>query len=135
MKVPYLCDVHPSGRYYANDLHDAGGIPALMKELEPLLDIDCLTVTTKSVRENLKDARNKRSEVIHPLSNPISKDSGLVVLKGNLAPGGAVCKKSAVDSRMLTHSGPAHVFDVMEEAVLAITGGGIIAGDVVVIRY
>lgn len=106
-----------------------------MKELEPLLDSNCLTVTTKSVRENLRDARNKRAEVIHPITNPISEDSGLAVLSGNLAPSGAVCKKSAVDSRMLRHSGPAKVFDVMEKALSAITDGSIRKGDVAVIRY
>lgn len=134
-KIPHLCDIHPSGKYYANDLHEAGGIPAVMKELEPLLDTDCLTVTTKTIKENLKDVCNTRPEVIHPLSNPISPDSGLVILKGNLAPLGAVCKKSAMDRKMLKHSGPAKVFDRMEEAVSAITSGKIRAGDVVVIRY
>jgi len=134
-KVPHLCDVHPSGKYYANDLHDAGGIPAVMKELESLLDTNCMTVTTETVEQNLKEACNTRPEVIHRLSNPISTDGGLAILKGNLAPLGAVCKISAVDGKMVKHSGPAIVFDKMEAAVSAITGGQIRAGDVVVIRY
>ena len=134
-KIPHLGDIHPSGRFYANHLHEAGGIPALMKELEPLLDVDCLTVTAQPVRENLRSAQNQNTEVIHRLSDPISKDSGLAVLRGNLAPSGAICKKSAMDQRMLKHEGPAKIFDLMEEALLAIVQGRIHPGDVVVIRY
>jgi dihydroxy-acid dehydratase len=134
-KIPHLGNIHPSGEFFVNDLHDAGGIPALMKELEPFLNMDCLTVAAKTVRENLAEAKNNNPAVIHTLSDPISKDSGLVVLTGSLAPLGAVCKKSAMSHRMLKHIGPARVFDSMESALSAITGGEIKGGDVVVIRY
>ena len=117
--------------------NEAGGVYAVMKELADagLLHTDCMTVTGKTVGENIKDAVNKNPEVIRPLDNPYSKTGGLAVLKGNLAPDGGVVKRSAVVEEMMVHEGPARVFDCEEDAIAAIKGGRIVAGDVVVIRY
>ena len=136
-KTPNLCHLAPAGPTYMEDLNEAGGVYAVMNELDKkgLLHTDCMTVTGKTVGENIKDAVNRDPEVIRPIDNPYSKTGGLAVLKGNLAPDGSVVKRSAVVEEMLVHEGPARVFDCEEDAIDAIKGGKIVAGDVVVIRY
>ena len=136
-KTPNLCHLAPAGPTYMEDLNEAGGVWAVMKELADigLLNTDCMTVTGKTVGENVKDSINKNPEVIRPTDNPYTKTGGLAVLKGNLAPDGSVVKRSAVKEEMLVHEGPARVFDSEEEAISAIKGGKINPGDVVVIRY
>ena len=136
-KTPNLCHLAPAGPTYMEDLNEAGGVYAVMKELADagLLHTDCMTVTGKTVGENIADAENKNPEVIRPLDNPYSKTGGLAVLKGNLAPDGGVVKRSAVCDEMMVREGPARVFDCEEDAIAAIKGGKIVAGDVVVIRY
>lgn len=136
-KTPNLCHLSPAGPTYIEDLDEAGGVYAVMAELNKkgLLHTDCLTVTGKTVGENIKDAVNKDPQVIRPIDNPYSQTGGLAVLKGNLAPDGSVVKRSAVVEEMLVHVGPARVFDCEEAAIEAIKGGKIVAGDVVVIRY
>ncbi len=136
-KTPNLCHLAPAGPTYMEDLNEAGGVYAVMKELMDagLLNTDCMTVTGKTVGENIKDAYNKNPEVIRTLDNPFSKTGGLAVLKGNLAPDGSVVKRSAVVPEMMVHEGPARVFDCEEDAIDAIKSGKIVAGDVVVIRY
>ena len=136
-KTPNLCHLAPAGPTYMEDLNEAGGVYAVMHELDKLnlLHTDCITVTGKTVGENIKHAVNKNPEVIRPVENPYSKTGGLAVLKGNLAPDGSVVKRSAVAPEMLVHEGPARVFDCEEDAIAAIKGGKIVAGDVVVIRY
>ena len=136
-KTPNLCHLAPAGPTYMEDLNEAGGVYAVMNELDKkgLLHTDCMTVTGKTVGENIKDALNRNPEVIRPIDNPYSKTGGLAVLKGNLAPDGSVVKRSAVVEEMLVHEGPARVFDCEEDAIDAIKGGKIVAGDVVVIRY
>ena len=128
----------PAGPTYMEDLNEAGGVYAVMNELSECRTayiLDCMTVTGKTVGENIKGAVNKNPEVIRPLDNPYSKTGGLAVLKGNLAPDGGVVKRSAVVEEMMVHEGPARVFDCEEDAIAAIKGGKIVAGDVVVIRY
>ena len=136
-KVPNICHLAPAGPTYIEDLNEAGGIYAVMKELADhgLINTDCITVTGKTVGENIANAVNLDEEVIRPFDNPYSKTGGLAVLSGNLAPDGSVVKKSAVVDEMLVHEGPARVFDCEEDAIAAIKGGKIVAGDVVVIRY
>ena len=136
-KTPNLCHLAPAGSTYMEDLNEAGGVYAVMKELTKLnlLNLDCMTCTGKTVGENIKDARNLNPEVIRPVENPYTKTGGLAVLKGNLAPDGSVVKQSAVVPEMLVHEGPARVFECEEDAIAAIKGGKIVAGDVVVIRY
>ncbi len=134
-RVPHLCNMIPSGPYAIEDLHAAGGIPAVMKELKPLLNLDALSVSGKTVRENIADAKVVDANVIRSLKNPVHKEGGIAVLTGNLAPKGAVVKTAAVSPKMLKHSGPARVFDSEKEAVAAIRGREIHPGDVVVIRY
>ena len=136
-KTPNLCHLAPAGHTYMEDLNEAGGVYAVMNELNKLglLHTECMTVTGKTVGENIKDAVNLNPEVIRPVENPYSKTGGLAVLKGNLAPDGSVVKRSAVAPEMLVHQGPARVFDCEEDAIAAIKGGKIVAGDVVVIRY
>jgi dihydroxy-acid dehydratase len=136
-KTPNLCHLAPAGPAYMEDLNEAGGVYAVMKELADaeLLNTDCMTVTGETIGENIKDAVNKNPEVIRPLDNPYSSTGGLAVLKGNLAPDGSVVKRSAVAKEMLVHDGPARVFDSEEDAIKAIKGGDIHEGDVVVIRY
>lgn len=136
-KTPNLCHLAPAGPTYTEDLNEAGGIYAVMKEISKLnlLNLDCMTVTGKTVGENIKDAVNFDPEVIRTIENPYSKTGGLAVLSGNLAPDGSVVKRSAVVPEMMEHSGPARVFDCEEDAIEAIKGGKIVAGDVVVIRY
>ena len=136
-KTPNLCHLAPAGPTYMEDLNEAGGVYAVMNELNKkgLLHTDCMTVTGKTVGENIEACVNKNPEVIRPIDNPYSQTGGLAVLKGNLAPDGSVVKRSAVVPEMLVHEGPARVFDCEEDAIAAIKGGKIVAGDVVVIRY
>ena len=136
-KTPNLCHLAPAGPTYMEDLNEAGGVYAVMNELRELglLHEDCMTVTGNTIGENIKDFENKNPQVIRPLDNPYSKTGGLAVLKGNLAPDGSVVKRSAVVDEMMVHKGPARVFECEEDAIVAIKGGKIIPGDVVVIRY
>ena len=136
-KTPNLCHLAPAGHTYIEELDEAGGIYAVMKEISKLglLNLDCMTVTGKTVGENIKNAINLDTDVIRPAENPYSNVGGIAVLKGNIAPDSCVVKRSAVLPEMLKHSGPAKVFDCEEDAVAAIKGGKIVPGDVVVIRY
>ena len=136
-KTPNVCHLAPAGPTYMEDLNEAGGVYAVMKELANigLLHTDCMTVTGETIGENIKNAVNKNTEVIKTVENPYSKTGGLAVLKGNLAPDGSVVKRSAVVEEMMVHEGPARVFECEEDAIAAIKGGKIVAGDVVVIRY
>ena len=135
--TPNLCHLAPAGRTYMEDLNEAGGVYAVMNELtkKNLLHTDCMTVTGKTIGENISGCINLNPEVIRPIDNPYSETGGIAVLKGNLAPEGSVVKRSAVLPEMLVHEGPAKVFDSEEEAQAAINAGRIVAGDVVVIRY
>lgn len=136
-KTPNLCHLAPAGHTYIEELNEAGGVYAVMNELnkKELLNTDLITVTGKTVGENIKNVTNKDPEVIRPIDNPYSEVGGIAVLRGNLAPDSCVVKRSAVVPEMLKHEGPARVFDCEEDAVAAIKGGKIVAGDVVVIRY
>ena len=136
-KTPNLCHLAPAGPTYMEDLNEAGGVYAVMNELtkKNLLYTDLITVTGKTVGENIEGAVNKNPEVIRPVENPYSETGGIAVLKGNLAPDSGVVKRSAVVPEMMVHEGPARVFDCEEDAIDAIKGGKIVAGDVVVIRY
>ena len=136
-KTPNLCHLAPAGPTHMPDLYAAGGIPAVQAELAKrgLLDLDCLTVTGKTVGENIRGARNLNHNAIRPIEDPYSPTGGLQILWGNLAPHGCVVKRSAVAPEMLTHTGPARVFDSEEDAIAAIYAGKIVPGDVVVIRY
>ena len=136
-KTPNLCHLAPAGRTYMEDLDEAGGVYAVMNELSKkgLINTECLTVTGKTVGENISECMNLDPEVIRPIDNPYSETGGIAVLKGNLAPEGSVVKRSAVLPEMLVHEGPARVFDCEEDAQAAINAGKIVAGDVVVIRY
>ncbi len=136
-KTPNLCHLAPAGPTYMEDLNEAGGVYAVMNQLREagLLNEDCMTVTGKTIGEAVKGHTNKNPEVIRPMDNPYSATGGLAVLKGNLAPDGSVVKRSAVVPEMMKHEGPARVFDCEEDAIAAIKGGKIVAGDVVVIRY
>ena len=136
-KTPNLCHLAPAGPTYMEDLNEAGGVYAVMKELADigLLNTDCMTVSGKTVGECIATAYNRNPEVIRTVDNAYSKTGGLAVLKGNLAPDGSVVKRSAVVPEMLVHEGPARVFDSEEDAIAAIKGGKIVEGDVVVIRY
>ena len=136
-KTPNLCHLAPAGPTYMEDLNEAGGIYAVMNEISKLglLNLDCMTVTGKTVGENIKNCVNKNPEVIRPVENPYSATGGIAVLRGNLAPDSCVVKRSAVVPEMLVHEGPARVFDCEDDAIAAIKGGKIVAGNVVVIRY
>ena len=136
-KTPNLCHLAPAGPAYMEDLNEAGGVYAVMNELtkKGLLSTDCMTVTGKTIGENIAGCVNLNPDVIRPIDNPYSETGGIAVLKGNLAPDGSVVKRSAVLPEMLVHEGPAKVFDSEEEAQAAINAGKIVAGDVVVIRY
>lgn len=136
-KTPNLCHLAPAGPTYMEDLNEAGGVYAVMNQLKSagLLNEDCMTVTGKTIGEAVAGHENKNPEVIRPMDNPYSATGGLAVLKGNLAPDGSVVKRSAVVPEMMKHEGPARVFDCEEDAIEAIKGGKIVAGDVVVIRY
>jgi dihydroxy-acid dehydratase len=135
-RVPHLCNVKPSGKYAVGRLDEAGGIPALMQELAPVLHLDALTVTGKTMRENISGAAVANREMIRPLSDPLHAEGGLAILWGSLAPEGAVVKQSGLRFRnMLAHRGPARVFESMEDAVKAFMGDVVKPGDVVVVRY
>ena len=136
-KTPNLCHLAPAGYHYIEELNEAGGVYAVMNELNKLglLHTECITATGKTVGENIKGCVNKNPEIIRPVENPYSKTGGIAVLKGNLAPDTGVVKRSAVVPEMMVHEGPARVFDCEEDAIAAIKGGKIVAGDVVVIRY
>ena len=136
-KTPNLCHLAPAGHTYIEELNEAGGIYAVMNEINKLglLHTDCMTVTGRTVAENIKNCVNLNPEVIRPVENPYSTTGGIAVLKGNLAPDSCVVKRSAVAPEMMVHSGPARVFDCEEDAIAAIKGGKINHGDVVVIRY
>jgi len=136
-RTPHLTLLKPAGKFFTRDMYDAGGIPALMNELNrhQMIHPDCLTATGKTIAENIAGRKILNPEVIHPVGNPISPQGGLAILHGNLAPEGAVVKSAAVAPEMLIHSGPARVFDREEEALEAIFGGRIMPGDVIVIRY
>ncbi|MDE6953481.1 MAG: dihydroxy-acid dehydratase [Erysipelotrichales bacterium] len=135
--TPNLCHLAPAGDTFMEDLDDAGGVYAVMNELNKLgiLHTDCLTVTGKTVKENIEGCVNLDPHIIRPVENPYMKTGGIAVLKGNLAPDSCVVKQSAVAPEMMQHSGPARVFDCEEDAISAIREGKIVAGDVVVIRY
>ena len=136
-RTPNLCHLAPAGPTYMEDLNEAGGVYAVMNELNKkgLLYTDMITATGKTVAENIEGCVNKNPEVIRPIDNPYSETGGIAVLKGNLAPDSGVVKRSAVVPEMMVHEGPARVFDCEEDAIAAIKGGKIVAGDVVVIRY
>jgi dihydroxy-acid dehydratase len=134
-RAPYLCKLSPTGSYYIEDLDRAGGIAAVMKELEGLLNLKSMTVSGKPVGEVIADSRVMDSDVIRPIANAHSATGGIAILFGNLAPEGAVVKRAAVVPEMMVHKGPARVFDSEEAAIEAIMGSGIKSGDVVVIRY
>ena len=136
-KTPNLCHLAPAGPTYMEDLNEAGGVLAVMSELvkKNLINTDLITVTGKTIKENLEGVRNLNPEVIRPIENPYMQSGGIAVLKGNIAPDTGVVKKSAVVPEMMVHEGPARVFDCEEDAIEAILGGKIVAGDVVVIRY
>ena len=136
-KTPNLCHLAPAGPTYMEDLNEAGGVYAVMKELADigLLNTDCMTVSGKTIGECIATAYNRNPEVIRTVDNAYSKTGGLAVLSGNLAPDGSVVKRSAVVPEMLVHEGPARGFDSEEDAIAAIKGGKIVEGDVVVIRY
>ena len=136
-RTPNLCHLAPAGPTYMEDLNEAGGVYAVMNELtkKNLLNLDCMTVTGKTVGENIRGCENMNPEVIRPIDNPYSQTGGLAALKGNLAPDSGIVKRSAVVPEMMVHEGPARVFDCEEDAIAAILGGKIVAGDVVVIRY
>ncbi len=136
-RTPNLCHLAPAGHTYMEDLNEAGGVYAVMNELDKkgLLNTRLITVTGKTVGENIKNCVNLDPEVIRPIENPYSESGGIAILKGNLAPDSGVVKRSAVDPSMLKHEGPARVFDCEEDAIVAIKRGKIVPGDVVVIRY
>ena len=136
-KTPNLCHLAPAGHHYMEELNEAGGIYAVMNELNKknLLYTDLITATGKTVGENIEGCVNKDTEIIRPIDNPYSATGGIAVLRGNIAPDSCVVKRSAVVPEMLVHEGPARVFDCEEDAIAAIKGGKIVAGDVVVIRY
>lgn len=136
-RTPNLCHLAPAGHTYMEDLNEAGGVYAVLKELSKknLINLDCLTATGKTVGENIENAWNLDKEVIRPIENPYSETGGIAILNGNIAPESCVVKRSAVAPEMLKHSGPARVFDCEDDAITAIKGGKIVPGDVVVIRY
>ncbi len=136
-RTPNLCHLAPAGPTYMEDLNEAGGVYAVLKELldAGLINGDCMTATGKTVAENVKNAVNRDPKIIRPIDDPFMPNGGIAVLKGNLAPDTCVVKRSAVAPEMLKHEGPARVFDCEEDAIAAIRGGKIVAGDVVVIRY
>ena len=134
-KVPHLCSMIPSGIYALEDLDAAGGVPAVLNEIQRLINLKQPTVTLKTVGENIKDAKVQNRSVIHPFSDPVHKEGGIAILTGNLAPKGSVIKSAAVSEKMMKHTGPAKVYDSESDALAAIRGGKVKAGDVVVIRY
>ena len=134
-KVPHLSSMIPSGTNALEDLDSAGGVPAVMNELRGFLHLDLLTVSGKTVGENIKDAQVLDETVIHPLTNPVHKEGGIAILMGNLAPKGSVIKTAGVSPKMLKHSGPAKIYDSEKEAIVSIRAKNVKPGDIVVIRY
>jgi len=134
-KIPHITSISPSGVHSMIDLDKAGGIPGVLKVLESKLDMDVMTCTARSLKENIKNAKVQDEEVIRSLDNPIHSEGGIAVLKGNLAPNGSVIKQGAVDKEMMVHEGPAKVYDSEEECVKSIFNGDVMEGDVIVIRY
>ncbi|RAP48736.1 MAG: dihydroxy-acid dehydratase [Methanosphaera sp. rholeuAM74] len=134
-EIPYICSIRPGGNNHMIDVDNAGGIPAVMKNLESKLNTDCMTVTSQKVSENLKEVTNIDYNVIHTIDEPVRDEGGIAVLYGNIAPNGSVIKQGAVNEDMLIHSGPCKVFNSEEECVTAIENGKIVDGDVVVIKY
>lgn len=133
--TPHICNMDPSGPYTVDDLDKAGGIPTVLKELRDSIHLNALTVTGKPLGENLKEAALSNSDVIRPKDNPVHKEGGIAILKGTMAPQGAVVKQSAVDPKMLKLEGPVRVFDREEDALKAILDQRIDAGEIIVIRY
>ena len=133
--TPHLCDIRPSGKYPVSSLEDAGGIPAVMKELEGTLELNVLTVTGRTMSENIQKARVLDRDVIRPISDPVHPEGSLAILRGNLAPNGAVVKQTGVHEKMMVHRGPARTFNSMEDAVDALMDDGVKGGEVMVIRY
>ncbi|RLG60438.1 dihydroxy-acid dehydratase, partial [Candidatus Geothermarchaeota archaeon] len=134
-RTPHICNMAPAGPYTVEDLHLAGGIPGVMKRLQEKLNLNVITVTGKTLEENLRDAKIYNDDVIRSLDNPIHPEGGIAILKGSLAPNGAVVKTAAVSPRMMRFRGPARVFNSEEEAIDALLKGDIQKGDVIVIRY
>jgi dihydroxy-acid dehydratase len=134
-RTPFICNTKPSGKYPLLSLEEAGGVPAVLHEIRDLLDLNVLTVTGKTLGENLVGAQNRNPNVIFSTQKPLRKEGGIAILRGSLAPGGAVVKQSAVSEKMMVHTGPARVFDTEESAREAVLGGQIQPGEVVVIRY
>lgn len=134
-KVPYICSIRPGGNNHMIDVDNAGGIPAVIKNLENLMHTDCLTVTTSTIKENLENVTDVDTSIIHTIDEPVRSEGGIAVLYGNIAPNGCVIKQGAVNEDMLIHEGPCKVFDCEEDAVAAIENDEIVDGDVVVIRY
>ena len=134
-KIPHLVNMHPGGPYLVEDLYYAGGVPAVMKQLSPKLNLKSKNVLGSTLRETLKEAKVRDSSVIRPISDPVHLEGGIAILRGNLAPEGSVLKTAAIPEEMLVHSGPARIFDSEELSMKAILAGKIIEGDVVVIRY
>ena len=134
-RTPHICPIKPAGQYTVKDLEEAGGMPAVMKELTPLLATETLTVTGRTMGENIREAKILRREIIRPLSEPVHKEGSVAVLRGSLAPGGALVKRVAVKEEMLAHRGKAKVFNSMEDSVAALIQGRIDRGDAIVIRY
>jgi len=134
-KTPWICGLMPSGPYTMQDLDEAGGVPAVLKELKPLLELDVMTVSMETLGKMLEEAKIVRRDVVRPLTRPLSEKGGLVVLRGSLAPMGAVAKRVAIHKDMRLHRGPAKPFNSEEEAVEAMLKGKIEEGDVIVIRY
>lgn len=134
-RTPFICNIKPSGKYPMVGLEEAGGVPAVLTELLDLLDLDVLTVTGKTLKENLARSKNRNPDVVFSCKNPLRKEGGIAILRGSLAPGGAVVKQSAVSEKMMTHTGPARVFENEESAREAVLGNHIKPGEVIVIRY
>jgi len=134
-RTPFICNVRPSGKYTLLSLEEAGGVPALLSEIQTLLDLNVLTVTGKTLGENLAGAKNRNRDVIFSMVKPLRPEGGIAILRGTLAPGGAVVKQSAVSEKMMVHTGPARVFENEESAREVVLGGKIKPGEVIVIRY
>ena len=134
-RTPFLCNIIPSGKYSMFDLEQAGGVAAVLNEIRDLLDLNAVTVTGKTLGENIAGIRSNNPDVIFPRSQPLRKEGGVAILWGSLAPGGAVVKQSAVSPKMMVHTGPARVFEDEESAREAVLGNQIKPGEVVLIRY
>lgn len=133
--TPHICDMRPGGPNFMEDLHYAGGIPGVMRSLSDLMNLECMTVSGKFLKEIIEEAKIYNPDVIRPMDNPVHPEGGIAVLKGSLAPKGSVVKQTAVNEKILSHKGPARVFDCEEDAVKAVLDGKIEKGDVIIIRY